>query len=203
MDPILLRFLERLTVVLIGGMAIYLGFRLFLEVPKHKDSTGKVVLPWDISIVMTRIGPGVFFALFGTIAAALSLIRPLEIDSQGTGDSKDEGGPSSIRYIAAQSPGDQAARANARALLRKHIARLNTIPQLLRADLAEHERNPINRSIARVKLLLMQPVWGDSKGFGDLTAFERWVDEGEPNPPPAGMEEALILYRYGTKEPSP
>lgn len=196
MDPLLLRFLERLTVVLIGGMAIYLGFRLFLKVPEHRDSTGKVALPWDISIVMTRIGPGVFFALFGTVAVGLSLIRPLEINSQGTA-------PSSVRYIGKQTPGDHA-RADARALLRKEIARLNTIPQLLRADLPEHERDPIERSIARVKLLLMKPVWGDpNEGFGDIAEFEHWVDAREPDPPPAGMEGALALYRYGTKKPSP
>lgn len=199
MDPLLLRFLERLTVVLIGGMAIYLGFRLFLEVPEHRDSTGKVALPWDISIVMTRIGPGVFFALFGTVAVGLSLIRPLEINSKGTGDKE-----ISYRYMGTQSLGDQGARADARALLRKEIARLNTIPQLLRADLPEHERDPIERSIARVKLLLMKPVWGDSnEGFGDIAEFERWVDAREPDPPPAGMEGALALYRYGTKEPNP
>jgi hypothetical protein len=204
MDPLLSRFLERFTVVLFGGMAIYLGFRLFLEVPEHRDSSGKVAMPWDISVVMTRIGPGVFFALFGVAAISLTLIRPLEVSLEGSRGSEDQGRHLSVRYIGEQALGEQVARADARALLRKEIARLNAIPRLLRPDLPEHDRDPIRRSIARVKLLLMKPVWGDSNdGFGDIGEFERWVEAGEPDPPPARMEGALALYRYGTKGPTP
>lgn len=204
MDPLLLRFLERLTVVLIGGMAIYLGFRLFLEMPEHRDSAGKLVLPWDISIVMTRIGPGVFFALFGVAAVGLALIRPLEINPQGSGRSADGGTQSSVRYAGSLALGDPSARADARALLRKEMAVLNTIQSLLRADLPEHERHSIARSLRDVKLALLRPVWGDSdEGFGDISEFERWVQAGEPLPPPAGMENALALYRYGQKEVGP
>ena len=49
-DPLLLRFIERLAAVLLGGMAIYLGYRLFQLVPESKDSSGRVVLPWNVSI---------------------------------------------------------------------------------------------------------------------------------------------------------
>jgi len=198
MDPILLlRFLERITAVLIGGIAIYLGFRLFLLVPEQRDSAGKLVLPWDISIVMTRVGPGVFFALFGVAAAGLALLRPLEISLQGPGLSEEKGGRH-ISYMGGPALGDRTARADARALLRKEIAALNTVPQLLRKDLPEYERDSIKRSIARVKLALMRPVWeGPAEGWGDFAQFERWVQAEEPDPPPAGMGEALALYRYG------
>jgi hypothetical protein len=67
MDPLILRFLERFIVVLFSGLSIYLGFRLFLEVPEHKNASGQVTLPWNTSVVMSRIGPGAFFALFGVI----------------------------------------------------------------------------------------------------------------------------------------
>jgi len=79
LDPLVLRFFERITAVLIGGLAIYLGYQLFLRVPEHKDSAGKVMLPWNISVVMSRIGPGVFFALFGVIDVGIAIVRPLEI----------------------------------------------------------------------------------------------------------------------------
>ena len=199
MDPLLLRFLERLTVVLIGGMTIYLGFRLFLEVPEHRDSAGKVILPWDISIVMTRIGPGVFFALFGVIAVGLSLLRPLEIGTQvgsSTGTAS-----SSVRYAASSSPVDRNTRADARARLHREMATLNTIPQLLSKDIAKHERDSIILSLRRTKLALMKPIWGSSdENFGDISTFEQWVLDDEPDPPLNGMEGALELYRYGTKE---
>jgi hypothetical protein len=195
MELLLLRFFERITAVLIGGMSIYLGFRLFLEVPEHKDSSGKFALPWDISIVLTRVGPGVFFALFGITAASLTLIRPLTITSQRQAS----GSVERLDYLGGPEPVDQTARADARVSLRKEIAVLNTIPRQLRTDLPEQDRASVNRTLAQVKLELMRPVWGDpAEGYGEITKFEEWVREGEPTPPPAGMNGALALYRYGT-----
>ena len=92
MDPILLRFIERLTAVLIGGLAIYLGYRLFQSVPEQRDSAGKLELP-KLTIVFTRIGPGVFFALFGVGAVGLSLLQPMQIGPTEL--------PASVRYAGA------------------------------------------------------------------------------------------------------
>lgn len=205
MDPILLRFLERITAVVIGGMAVYFGFRLFQEIPEHKDSSGKFVLPWDISIVMTKIGPGVFFALFGVAAVCLALMRPLEITSQKPVQSSEKGGRDSIRYIdEPSSSDDHSTRYDARVFLRKEIAVLNTIPHLLKPNLPEHELNPIKHGLARVKFLLMRPVWGDkNEGFGDISKFDEWVRSREQDPLPKGFNNALKLYRYGTKEVKP
>lgn len=201
MDPLLARFVERIAAVLIGGMAIYLGFRLFREVPEHRGSAGKFALPWDISIAISGVGPGGFFALFGVAAVSLALIRPLEISSRGPGPSGEEG-ERKLSYMGGSAPGDQTARADARRLLRREIAYLNTIPQQLRGDLAEHSRNATIRALARVKFLLMRPAWGEpEEGFGDIAEFERWVQAGEPDPPPKGMEGALALYRYGRTGP--
>ena len=211
MEPVIMRAIERILAVLIGGLSVYLGYNLFLHLPEQTDSAGKIILPGNISIYLSRVGPGVFFALFGVVVVALSLHKAIIYSEPGNyirdiipatgryysglGETATKGGRQSL---------GQTARADARALLRKEIARLNTIPLLLPADLPEHERVPIERSIASIKFLLIKPVWGDSdEGFGDIAEFERWVDAGEPNPPPAGMEGALALYRYGTKEPSP
>jgi hypothetical protein len=204
MDPLLLRFLERLVVVLIGGMAVYFGYRLFLNVPEQKDSSGKVVLPWDISIVMNRVGPGIFFALFGVVVVGLALIRPLEINATVAEPALDVEVQSSIRYAGGSGMSDPNVRVDARALLRKEIAVLNTIPNLLRANLPNHERDSIALSIRNVKLALLKPVWGDTdEGFGDFFEFERWVRANEPLPSPAGMEGAMSLYRYGQKASVP
>lgn len=203
MDPLLLRFFERITVVLFAGMAIYLGFRLFLVVPEHKDSTGKFKLPWDISIAMTRVGPGVFFALFGVAAISIALIQPMKIDSQESAKSG-TGGKYQVSYMGEKMISDQSARADARALLRKEIAVLNTIPRLLRSELPAYEQDSIKRGIARVKLLLMKPVWGENdEGFGDFSSFEQWVQAGEIGSAPPGMDGASALYNYGLKEKRP
>lgn len=202
MDPLLLRFLERLTVILIGGMTIYLGFRLFMVVPEQKDSTGKVILPWDISIILTRIGPGVFFALFGVVAVGLSLVKPLEIDVKS--HTATETLNSTVRYAASPEPVDRKTNADSRALLRREIATLNTIPNLLSKDLAKHERDSVERSLRRTKLALLKPAWGSpDEGFIDYSTFERWALSEETGPPPQNTEAALELYRYGSKVPTP
>jgi hypothetical protein len=117
MDFLLLRFFERITVVLISGMAIYPGFRLFLAVPELRESDGQVTLPWNISIVMTRVGPEVFFALFGIAEVSLALYRPLEMTVTGAGRAGGEEGQR-FSYAAGPALGDRTARADARALLR-------------------------------------------------------------------------------------
>ena len=186
-DPVLLRFIERITGVLIGGVAIYLGYRLFLSVPEHKDSEGKFVLPLNTSVVMSRVGPGVFFALFGIVAVCFALYRPLQMEG---------GRPAS--YAGGSTLADPDEKADARALMRREIATLNTIPGVLGAELPDHDRDSVQLSLRRVKLGLIRPVWGKAdEGFGDYSAFEQWVEAGEPAPPPSGMDGALALYRYG------
>jgi hypothetical protein len=197
MDPmvlgLLVRFFERITVVIIGGMAVYLGFRLFREVPRQRNSSGKVVFPWDFSIVLTRVGPGVFFALFGVVAASLALIRPLEILP---GQHENKGGDGKLSY-STETPSSRDNRADGRKLLQKNFAALNYISSSLRPDIPEQDRNSINGNIAEIKLKLMKPVWGNpDEGFGEFERFENWVKNGESDPPPEGMKGALDLYRY-------
>jgi hypothetical protein len=184
-DPLVLRFLERLICVVIGGMTIYLGYRLFLSLPDYRDSAGKFVLPLNTSVVVARVGPGVFFALFGSVAVAISLLRPLQIEGEK-------------RVYAGTAPTNSSdVKADARALLRRDMAVLNTIPRHLSPDLSSSDRKDLSEGIRRVKLALMKPVWGEtSEGFGDFTEFEEWVVAEERNNPPA-MQGALSLYRYG------
>src|SRR6266496_2543343 len=72
MDLLQLRVIERVLAVIIGG--------LFIKLPKQKDSSGKVMLPGDISIFFSRVGPGVFFSLFGAAVVVVSLQHGLDLD---------------------------------------------------------------------------------------------------------------------------
>jgi hypothetical protein len=45
LNPIILRSIERMLPVLIGGVLIYSGFRLFLGMPERTESEGEVLLP--------------------------------------------------------------------------------------------------------------------------------------------------------------
>jgi len=190
-DPVLLRFLERLISVVIGGMAIYLGYRLFLSLPDYRDSAGKFVLPLNTSVVVSRVGPGVFFALFGIVAVAISLYQPLEVNSAHGGR---------IHYAAHASTNGGETKADDRALLRREMAVLNIIPKHLNPRLSPSDHKDIEQGLRRVKLALMKPLWGEvSEGFGEFAKFEEWVMAEESSAPPP-MEEALSLYRYGASQ---
>ena len=81
-DAVVLRAIERILAVAIGGLCIYLGHRLFLQIPAQKEGEGKVEFPGGISVYVARVGPGVFFALFGAALVAVSFYRG--IDAQTT-----------------------------------------------------------------------------------------------------------------------
>ena len=61
-----LRMTERIIAVLIGGFSIYLGYRLFFHLPFERSHKGELELP-GVKIVLSRVGPGVFFGVFGTL----------------------------------------------------------------------------------------------------------------------------------------
>ena len=202
MDPLFFRFVERLVAVAIGGMSIYLGFRLFAVIPKQRQTDGRFTLPWNISIVLTRAAPGTFFALFGIAAVSISLLRPMEVASAAppTGSS----GSSTATVVRALygtdvQINDPTARRDAQALLRMRMAVLNLIPEQLAPSLPESDRQGIRRELQRVKLELMERVWVPDEGFGEYAAFEQWVQENEPSPPPDAASRAIELYQYGTR----
>jgi hypothetical protein len=63
-----LRFAERLIVTCSGVLALYLGYRLFAVASARSPEVGKITteLPARLKLQIESIGPGVFFALFGT-----------------------------------------------------------------------------------------------------------------------------------------
>ncbi len=69
-----LRMFERHMVVLGGIIAIVLGYRLFQSADLKQDSTGSMKTKL-FEVSATKIGPGVFFAAFGTVVLWTSLTR--------------------------------------------------------------------------------------------------------------------------------
>ena len=57
------RAIERIIIVLIGGGAIYLGYKLFkLDIDKMQSAEWSA---GTFTFKLTRVGPGIFFAFFG------------------------------------------------------------------------------------------------------------------------------------------
>jgi hypothetical protein len=120
MDDFALRAIERILDAIIGGVSIYLGYRLFLSVPRRGgrgragrgsrapasadggESSAEFKLPGDASIILTRVGPGIFFALFGAAVVVTSLSKGMSYHHGPAG-----GGAG----IAAPSAGGGAANA--------------------------------------------------------------------------------------------
>jgi len=75
---ILLTALQRMLAIAVGAFLCYLGYRLFLKVPTKEDSNGKIILPSGLAIHLTRVGPGVFFSLFGTLIMIFFFLNPME-----------------------------------------------------------------------------------------------------------------------------
>ena len=199
-----LRFVERLCAVIIGGVSIYLGYRLFLEVPERHDSSGKVVLPWDVSVVLTRVGPGIFFALFGASVVGASFFKGMEWDDVSriiASKASETGDALALREHSVKVSGAGHTPENAgnldetRRLMRRDIAILNTVPGVLRANLPKADRDDIKQGARRIKFALMRDVW-DSGEWGPIAEFERWMSNDEPDPPPASVAQAVRFYRY-------
>ena len=191
MDPALLRSLERILAVAIGGMSIILGYRLFLALPQQRDASGEVKLPWNISIVMSRVGPGAFFALFGAAVVALGLYSAVTVTTERVvapgGLQRESTSMSGLvgTVVERESPAVRRLRLEGR------IRLLSDLP--LRHDLSETEKRSAADEVNAVKLALMAAEW-DAE-WGDAAAFKAWVDGGAMEPIPEAIGKAARFFR--------
>jgi hypothetical protein len=190
MQPVNMRAIERILAVIIGGICIYLGYSLFLHIPELKEGEGTFKLPGGISILITRVGPGVFFALFGAGIVALALYRSVVYRTEGPEGSQMYGG---LTPQHTARGGESLDRDRLRLVL--EIEFLNMLPSLLRTDLSDERRRELPQRITSTKLALMQTVWGPD--WGDFDEFGLWAESGALDPIPKGLETAAAYYRSG------
>jgi len=194
-----LRVVERVLAVVIGGLSIFLGYRLFIKLPDQKDSSGKVILPGDISIFFSRVGPGVFFSLFGAAVVVVSLQHGLELDlankSNVTAESTEKTANLKVRYMGGgDGELDPAKRDALRAEARRTIAELNKLPTMLAANVPASRRTDVAQAVRDSRLALIGMVWDSD--WGDFSKFRNWVNDGETDPVPPGFSpEAVKIYR--------
>ncbi|MCH4564838.1 hypothetical protein MKP05_17210 [Halomonas sp. EGI 63088] len=197
MDPVMLRAIERILVVLFAGMAIYLGYRLFLAVPAHRDSDGKVTLPGGTEVVLNRAAPGLFFALFGSVALGISLYSAVQATSAPavtTGDA-----PTLASYSGLGQDAGGIDPALEQAQLRRLFFTLNALGD---ASSAEGSQAVAERGdLRQVKLRLMRDAWLDA--WGDHAAFSDWANgtDARGEPPDARFSEPAALYHQGRDRP--
>lgn len=107
LDPILFRGVERLITVIFGGLSIYWGFRLFDRV--YQTSGELEAKGASFSINLRKVGPGVFFALFGMAIMVSSLTAKLDTtQSRTTSAAQTTSSPVAASSPASSAPGSAA-----------------------------------------------------------------------------------------------
>ena len=204
MLAIILREAERALVDLGGILAICLGFQLFMRMPQRNRSEGKFEMPGGISIYVSRVGPGVFFSLFGAAILGLSLIHGITEDStqtEPTAAASIAAATTVTKHFSGITPGsaaDDPLKSDAeRQSVLAAIRNLNRVSASLRTDLPTASRVDIDRAIWESKWRLLSAVW-DSQNWGDYSRFREWLDQGEIDPPPATVAKAAEQFRAGS-----
>jgi len=204
---LLMRMVERLLGLLAGGLCIVLGYRLFIKLPDKTDSSGKVVLPGGVSIWLSRVGPGIFFALFGAAIVAYSFASAVKVTNEHTSPSSRastgttaETPATSRQEIAAMSdrsaePERREARRQQLMVLRGTLADLNATIDRLGHDAASPDRDRLVVGLQMAKMLLLRGAWDSA--WGDPARFQSWINTGAVPPAPAGMDEPVGLYLAG------
>ena len=193
-------------------MAIYLGYWLFLKVPERHDSQGRITLPWNITVLLSRVGPGVFFALFGAAIVAYSLHESVSYTRERSSEATHGKGRRAPRSPtesiwggvgpgATAEPGEALKAARLRGQLEMEF--LNSLPSLLRGDLKEEQKRSVSDRVTSLKLGLMELLWGSD--LGDFVAFKDWTGGGASEPVPKRLRppRTTILPARGVPSDNP
>jgi hypothetical protein len=193
----LTRMGERILGVLIGGLSVYLGYSLFTKLPDKTDSSGKVILPGGVSIWLSRVGPGIFFALFGATIVVTAFRQEIETKFHHVENTTDPAGVKRVtedtrtrRGVGPATSGLDESEAEQRvAEARTQISTLNRDwLHALRNDLHADDRNLLEVARDYSKHQILRAVW--LQRWGSPAEFESWLLSGAR--PPAPSEPARI-----------
>lgn len=196
----ILRSVERILGVLIAGLSIYLGFRLFLALPKKTDSTGKLVLPGGLNVYLSRVGPGAFFALFGCVLVIMSFKQAITVERGGARPShKDSasnagsGDYSRFHGIGGASNLSTEEQSQRLAETRRALMTINRLGYPVLTNLQPDERLVLRDALERGQLALVASIW--KTNWGSFDAFENWASTGQttPLPDPRAAEPRDLL----------
>lgn len=188
LTPEVMRGIERLLGVVIGGCSIYFGYRLFfLHASKGAenpaDGSASLSLGSKLNFAMQRVAPGVFFALFGAVIVGSSMSARLETKSPSGGE---------LKYVAPES-----LPAVERQGVKQRIAALNRVPGMLAPGVTPAEREELLRRLDEVKATLVNSIWDPAWGGDDKrTQFQFWVVAGAQGDS-LELAEAIRTFREG------
>lgn len=149
------RVFERILIVLLGGSCMYMGYRLFSV---SMSESGKMVLEksgWKFQL--SQVGPGVFFALFGSVvlgyamflAPTYSIVVDGGLSNTGVGQDKSSSGDmsaagSTSRKTVESLSGVVSGMDFQPSSSKDYLVSLNTL------EFISHSRAPQDESSARI-----------------------------------------------------
>ena len=188
----LARAAERLMLVLAGMLAVYLGYRLFAQMPAADKSEGRLKLPGGVSIHLSRTGPGLFFALFGAAIIGYSVTRPFDLkipaEIAATRPGAAEAAAGRTIQLSGFGPATQAQSGPDTETI---LARLNFYFEEQSPRLDRPARDELAQALRQAKLALMLQNW--QPAWGDRAAFATWVTAGVEAPPPLERAPGAVL----------
>lgn len=211
MDPqsltILVGAFQRVLSILIGGMLVYFGYRLFLSLPGkggRDGGSGEFSLGRGSKVKLSKVGPGVFFAIFGAGLIAYSFAKPMKVNIPAVQSAPSAAsGPgaqttpspatgvlatSGFSYVGAVSaPETDADRARIRTETQEDIIVLNHALDNSNAS----ERPQLERAVVKAKVALMEPLWAED--WGELKDFRDWLAKG--GSPPDKTQPAAVYFQ--------
>jgi hypothetical protein len=206
MDPqsltILVGAFQRILSILVGGMLVYFGYRLFLSLPSKRGGeggSGEFSLGRGSKVKLSKVGPGVFFAVFGAGLIAYSFAKPMKVNIPATlpsapnPTSTPKAGTTTVAatgfsYIGAVSaPETDEDRSRMRAETQEDIIVLNRVLDRSNAS----ERPQVERAVVKAKVALMEPLW--EADWGELKDFRNWLAKG--GTPPAKTQPAADYFQ--------
>jgi len=190
MTVAVMRMLERIVAVIIGGISIYLGYRLFILLPTQTEQSGKIKLP-GFSVVLSKVGPGIFFSVLGTIVIFLSFYKPVHIiQVRQDGDFDFVGGMAGasnpVNPIIKKSQPSVTPQDVSR--IKNHLQIINCMEQVVNSQdvLLDDE---VEVAVQTAKVLMMKSVWKEEK-WGSQKTFMTWATKGDGNV----SEEVKLIY---------
>ncbi|MDX8405946.1 MAG: hypothetical protein R8K50_07335 [Mariprofundus sp.] len=197
---------ERLLIVAVGALCIYLGYRLFWSMREFKSNgEGNIDLPGGISIHLSRVGPGVFFALFGALIIGTSIVTPLNMklntpvtSTTPAAESAPPVASASLSYATDRA--DVTVTDQDRAAVLRDLDAL-TIMQPALQDVLDGKALSINKTDAtrliialpHIRRTMLLSVWNQQQ-WGKISAFDTWLDGGYDTPPPADIRIPATLF---------
>lgn len=177
MDDIIsiLRMVERLLVVGFAGLSIFLGYRLFYNLPLEKDKIqkGSIELP-GIKVVLSKVGPGIFFSVFGSLVLLQSLHEKIELTQKGAA-SITQKQTASQHFVGATEPvvpvNNSNSLASKRTAIKEQVGELNCSLKMLESLKPNQVTENMKIAFHEAKIALLKQVW-DNDLWGNIKQLD-------------------------------